>query len=73
MTAQTGVSWRPFDYEDKAATAPPTDRMVWIWETFEEGVDLGYFDGFTMRTAAGSDDCHVTHWAFMDVPPGPQS
>jgi hypothetical protein len=38
--------------------------LVWINERYyAEGVDLGYFDGFTMRMWSGSDDCSVTDWA----------
>lgn len=58
------VEWRPLDYADKAATAPPEGTLVWINERYyAEGVDLGYFDGFTMRMWSGSDDCSVTDWA----------
>jgi hypothetical protein len=68
-----GKGWRRFDYDDKAATAPPPYTLVWIVETFyEDGVTLGYFDGYTMRTWSGSDDCRVTHWKPLKTPAVPK-
>jgi hypothetical protein len=65
--------WKPFDYDDKAATAPTVGALVWIVETFyARGVTLGYFDGFTMRTWRGSDDCSITHWAAIEKPAPPR-
>jgi hypothetical protein len=67
------VEWQRYDYENKANTAPPDDRLVWIIEDFyTEGVDLGFFDGFTFRTWTGSDDCSVSWWALIDYPPPPR-
>lgn len=64
--------WNPFNYEDKASTRPPTADLVWIVEEFyEEGVTLGYFDGYTFRTWGGSDDCSVSAWAPIDYPGRP--
>lgn len=66
------VEWHEFDYENKAATKPPSDELVWIVEQFYyEGVTLGYFDGFTFRLWHGSDDCSVTHWAPLEYPEWP--
>jgi hypothetical protein len=69
--------WHAFDYRNKDATAPPrelAEELVWIIERqYAEGVDLGYFDGYTFRTWGGSDDCHVTHWAeisYLEPPAG---
>ncbi len=59
-----------------SATAPEAGVLVWIVEQFyEEGVTLGYFDGYTFRTWNGSDDCSVSHWAPINYPalPGPAS
>lgn len=70
MSAQ----WHPFDYANKKANAPTADTLVWIVEDFyEEGVTVGYFDGFTFRTWTGSDDCSVSWWAPIEYPasPGP--
>lgn len=68
------VQWFRFDYANKAATAPKAGGYVWIMEDFyEQGVTLGYFDGATMRTAGGSDDCHVTHWAAIEYPQPPRT
>lgn len=64
--------WRRFDFDDKKATAPPTDELVWIVEDFyENGTTLGYFDGFTFRTYSGSDDCSVSWWAPITYPDPP--
>jgi hypothetical protein len=66
------VEWKPFDYGNKAETAPPTEVLVWVNEVYYvEGVSLGYFDGFTMRLWSGSDDCSVSHWAPMERPEPP--
>jgi hypothetical protein len=68
------MKWTLYDRENKANTTPKGDGLVWIREEFyEEGVTLGYFDGFTFRTWAGSDDCEVSYWAPISYPadPGP--
>lgn len=66
------VQWKPFDYENKKATAPPAGELVWIVEEYYfEGVTVGYFDGYTMRTWTGSDDCSVTYWAPIEFPVPP--
>lgn len=68
------TNWTRFDYNDKANTAPKHGDPVLIREDFyEEGVTLGYFDGYTFRTWAGSDDCSVSYWAEIHYPadPGP--
>lgn len=66
------VRWNLFRYEDKASTRPPNDDLVWIVEEFyEEGVTLGYFDGYTFRTWGGSDDCSVSAWAPIEYPEPP--
>lgn len=64
--------WHSFNYEDKKSTAPPIDELVWIMEEYYDGVTIGYFDGFTMRTWSGSDDCYVTHWATLEKPQPPE-
>lgn len=61
------VKWHPYDYENKPATAPDSDSIVWIVEGGDE-VTLGYFDGFTFRLWSGSDDCDVRYWAEMEYP-----
>lgn len=66
------IDWRPYDRTAKTTTAPPADALVWIYERFyEEGVTVGYFDGFTFRTWTGSDDCSVSHWAPIEFPAVP--
>ena len=65
------VDWRPFDYDHKAATRPPDERHVWIFETYASHVTTGYFDGFTFRVWYGSDDCFVSHWAPIEYPAPP--
>ena len=47
--------------------------MVWVVEaSYAQGVTVGVFDGFTYRVLpSGSDDCHVTHWAKMNIPTAP--
>lgn len=70
--AAPAVEWREFDYDDKASTAPEADELVWVMETsYEQGVTLGLFDGFTFRTWTGTDDCEVTHWAPIAYPAKP--
>jgi hypothetical protein len=65
----TNIVWHRFDYANKASTKPPTDNLVWVVEEFyEEGVTLGYFDGYTFRTWGGSDDCEVSWWAEITYP-----
>lgn len=67
------VEWRRFDYENKAETAPKGSDLVWIVEDYySSGVDIGYFDGFTFRTSAGSDDCSVSWWAPITYPEPPE-
>jgi len=70
------IEWHAFDYEDRAKTAPPRNlwhELVWIVERYyTEGVDLGYYDGYTFRTYAGSDDCSVSYWAEIDYPEPPE-
>lgn len=70
----SSVDWTQYNREDKENTAPKDlDKLVWVYETYcEEGVGLGYFDGFTFRLANGSDDCHVTHWAPIEMPEPPE-
>jgi hypothetical protein len=66
------VRWNRFDYDDKANTAPKHTELVWIAEEFyEEGVTLGYFDGYTFYTWVGSDDCSVSWWAEIERPAAP--
>jgi hypothetical protein len=69
------TNWNPFDYQDKAGTAPKHDNLVLIREDYYTGgVTMGYFDGYTFRTWAGSDDCSVSYWAEISYPadPGPR-
>lgn len=64
--------WKPFNYYDKRNTAPPEDTLVFIREDYyNDGVTLGFFDGFTMRTWTGSDDCHVSWWKEIEMPADP--
>jgi hypothetical protein len=50
------IKWQRFDYDDKANTKPPADRLVWIVEEYyAEGVTLG----------------SVSHWALIDYPAVP--
>jgi hypothetical protein len=64
--------WKPFDYGNKSQTAPPGGEVVFVFDEYYDGVTLGLFDGFTMRTLpGGSDDCHVTHWATIEYPDAP--
>lgn len=66
------VEWKPFDYDNKAATAPAIHELVWIVEEYYfDGVAIGYFDGYTFRVWSGTDDCSVTHWAPMLYPEAP--
>lgn len=66
------VDWNSFDYEDKKNTAPPNDGLVWIREDYyADGVEVGFFDGYTFRTWYGTDDCHVSLWAPMLKPDDP--
>ena len=67
------IEWKPFDYTRKAETKPRhVDVLYWIIEEFyEQGVTLGYFDGFTWRTSWGSDDCSVSWWAEIQYPDPP--
>lgn len=71
----TTANWKKFDYERKSDTAPDKSLWhteLWIVETFyDEGVTIGYYDGHTFRTSGGSDDCHVSHWAEIDIPDMP--
>lgn len=68
---RTVVEWHPYDIDDKAATAPPDDQLVWIREWFyTEGTTVGFFDG-SMRLWTGSDDVDVSHWALIPMPAGP--
>ena len=60
------VQWVKFDYTHKNETAPQDDSLVWINETFYDGVTIGYFDGFTFRVWTGSDDCNISHWAKIE-------
>ncbi|MFI6485050.1 hypothetical protein ACIBH1_44550 [Nonomuraea sp. NPDC050663] len=48
-----------FNYEEKASTGPPAEELVWVVERYARRVTVGFFDGFTMRTWFGSDDCDV--------------
>lgn len=67
------VDWRPYGRERKTETTPDAHYdLVWINEAFYHGVTMGYFDGFTWCTFAGSDDCHVTHWAPIEYPEPPE-
>ena len=73
------VQWTVYDRNDKAGTTPPSDRysddLVWIVEEFYEGggVTIGFFDGYTWRTWAGSDDCSVSAWAPIAYPEPPKA
>ncbi len=67
------VEWHPFDYEDKAATAPKHHyEPVWIADPDTPGrADIGYFDGYTFRLWGGSDDVSVQAWAEITYPAYP--
>jgi hypothetical protein len=67
------ADWQPYDFTDKAHTAPPADRMVWVLEMdYEAGVTVGIFDGFTFRMLpSGTDDCDVRWWAPIEMPAAP--
>lgn len=67
------VTWQPFDYANKAATAPPVDKPVWIINEYDRGaVPIGYFDGFTMRPLIGYPDMDVSWWAEIVYPAPPE-
>jgi len=68
------VEWKVYDRADKKATAPEPDVLVWIIERFygDGTPDLGFFDGSTFRTWAGSDDCSVRLWAPIEYPEPPE-
>lgn len=68
------LEWTDFDYDDKKVTCPEAGVLVWIVEEFyEDGVTIGYFDGVTFRTWAGSDDCFVLKWAPLTFPGDPRA
>lgn len=72
MTTLAKEDWRPFDYDNKAKTAPKDGELVWVVEeNYVGGISFGFFDGFTFCTWWGSDDCHVTHWAPIVTPEPP--
>lgn len=63
------AEWHEFSYDNKPGTAPPADKLVWIYEEYYAGgVTIGYFDGFTFRVWHGSDACSVTKWAPIIYP-----
>ena len=66
------IVWKSFDYDHKDETAPEVDTLVWIVDDNYFGVTLGYFDGFTMRTWNGDDDCSVLYWASIVKPAPPR-
>jgi hypothetical protein len=64
--------WRRYDRDAKADTTPPGYELVWILDWgYNEGVNVGYFDGFTFREWGGSDDVNVSHWAPLGGWPEP--
>lgn len=67
----TVAGWRPFSYQDKAATAPGVNELVWVREENYRVVTFGYYDGFTFRLWHGTDDCSITHWAPVEYPAAP--
>jgi hypothetical protein len=69
------TDWRRFDHNDKDNTAPKgTYELVWIREDqYEEGVTIGYFDGYTFCLWGGSDDCSVSWWAPIEYPADPET
>lgn len=75
LTARDRVQrrvWRRFDYDDKGATAPPSDEHVWVIEDFYyEGLAIGWFDGYTFRVRGYGDDCKVSWWAPITYPDPP--
>lgn len=73
----SAVEWHVYDHEDES-TAPHKSQwgeVLWIVEQFYvDGVTVGVYDGVTFRVAAvsGSDDCSVSHWAYIANPRGPE-
>lgn len=66
MTRAPEPQWEAYDRENKKDTAPTAYELVWI--VAEGDITFGYFDGFTFRLWSGTDDIHVTHWAYIDYP-----
>lgn len=66
------VEWHRFDHDDRENTRPPHEDLVWVVDKFAGNqVTLGVFDGHTMITYWGSDDCSISHWALIDYPEAP--
>jgi hypothetical protein len=64
-------SWRRYDQHDRAKTAPPKGELVWVYEEYEEGVTIGFFNGDTMCLWNGRDDYSITHWMHLPAPEPP--
>ena len=67
------LTWCQYNRDDKKATTPETDWLVWIVEDLHGEVSVGYFDGTVWRTWEGSGDCSVSWWAPITYPSMPKA
>ncbi|WP_433352370.1 DUF551 domain-containing protein [Microtetraspora malaysiensis] len=66
------AAWNRYDQRDRDNTAPPERQPVFVYEEYDEGVTIGYFNGETMCLWNGSDDCSITHWMPIPLPDPPE-
>lgn len=66
------VNWIKFpDYNNEHETIP-YNVPVWVYDSDEKEVDIGYwFDGW-WETVGKGDVAYISHWAFMDKPEVPE-
>ncbi len=60
------TEWVRFDPKN-----PPPHEYVWVFDRYYLGVTVGYWNSHQMCTVRYRDDCSVSHWMLMDLPPPP--
>lgn len=62
--------WIPYDYEqpDASQQLPAVDQLVWVFDTYYEGLTLGRWNGRGWRGVNQGDDIGVVAWMPLQWP-----
>lgn len=70
--ASDSQTWRRYDHHDKSGTAPPHGELVWVYEEYELGVTVGFFNGRCMSLWNGDETFTFSHWMPLTAPEAPE-
>jgi hypothetical protein len=70
-SASESQTWRRYDHPRKPSTAPPRGELVWVYEEYDLGVTVGFFNGSCMSLWTGDETFSFTHWMPMRAPEAP--